>query len=263
MIKINSRYLDLQGSYLFADISKKVKEYAEKHPDKKIIRLGIGDVTEALAPSVIKGLKLAVHDMSKKETFKGYSPDYGYEFLIEIINKNDFASRSVKLDSSEIFITSGAKEDTSNFQELFSADIKVAITDPVYPVYIDSNIMAGRAGKLKNSRYENIVYLECSKANNFIPSLPEEKVDLIYLCFPNNPTGQTATKNELKKWVNYARENRALILFDAAYEAFITEKEIPHSIFEIEGAKEVAVEFQKPVKNRRFYRNKIGLYNSS
>lgn len=252
MAKLNKNYLLLQGSYLFVEISNRVKKFSQENPKADIIRLGIGDVTEPLVPSVIEGLKDAVIEMSKKETFRGYAPEKGYDFLIEKINQVDFASRGIKIDNDEIFITSGAKEDTANFQELFSTDCIVAITDPVYPVYLDSNVMAGRAGGLKNGRYKKIVYLDCTIENNFKPELPKKKVDLIYLCSPNNPTGVVLTKDELKKWVDYARKNRSIILFDAAYEAFIQDKQLPHSIFEIEGAKEVAVEFRSLSKTAGF-----------
>lgn len=252
MAKLNSNYLLLQGNYLFAEIANRVKKFSAEHPEANIIRLGIGDVTEPLVPSVIEGLKKGVEEMSRKETFKGYSPDRGYDFLIEKINQIDFASRGIKIENDEIFITSGAKEDTGNFQEIFSSDSKIAITDPVYPVYLDSNVMAGRSGMFKDGRYENIVYLDCNETNGFKPSLPKSKVDLIYLCSPNNPTGVVLTKEDLKKWVNYAKENKAIILFDAAYEAFIKDKNLPHSIFEIEGAKEVAVEFRSLSKTAGF-----------
>jgi len=258
MIRINNNYLLLQGSYLFAEIAKRFNEYTQKNPSKKVIKLGIGDVTEPLTPAIIKGLEQGVKDMSNIDSFKGYKSDNGYEFLIDKINHLDFKQRGVKLDNNEIFITCGAKEDTANFQELFAENIKIAITDPVYPVYIDSNVMAGRSGNFNNGRYENIVYLDCTADNNFIPEIPKEKVDLIYLCFPNNPTGQTITKSELAKWVKYARENKALILFDAAYEAFIKDDNLPHSIFEIEGAKEVAVEFRSLSKTAGFTGTRLG-----
>ncbi len=258
MAKVNKNYLLLQGNYLFAEIADRVKKFSKENPDKKIIRLGIGDVTEPLVPAVISGLKKGADDMSKKETFKGYSPDKGYDFLIENINKNDFASRNIKLDNDEIFITSGAKEDTGNFQELFDSSVKIAITDPVYPVYLDSNIMAGRSGNFKNGRFENIIYLDCKEENNFKPKLPDEKVDLIYLCSPNNPTGVIMSKEELSEWVTFAKKNNAVILFDAAYEAFIKDKNLPHSIFEIEGAKEVAVEFRSLSKTAGFTGTRLG-----
>jgi LL-diaminopimelate aminotransferase len=252
MIKLNKNFLLLQKNYLFAEIANRVNEYSKKNPEKTIIRLGIGDVTEPLSQSVIKGLQEAVFEMSKRETFKGYCDYEGYEFLRHIINESDFKSRGIKLDDDEIFISSGAKEDTANFQELFDNKIKIAIPDPVYTVYLESNIMAGRAGKLKNGRFSNIYYLDSHEGNNFKPSLPNKKIDLIYLCFPNNPTGQTLTKDELAQWVDYARKNKSLILFDAAYEAFIREEDVPHSIFEIDGAKEVAVEFRSLSKTAGF-----------
>lgn len=257
MIRMNKNYQNLQGSYLFAEIAKRVREYSAKNPDANIIKLGIGDVTRPLVPSVINGLKEGVDDMSKEETFKGYA-DYGYDFLRSIINSTDFKSRGVELEDDEIFITCGAKEDTGNFQELFADDIKIAITDPVYPVYLDTNVMAGRAKSFNDGRYDEIVYLNCDESNNYTPAIPEEKVDLIYLCFPNNPTGQTVTKEELAKWVKYAKDNQALILFDAAYEAFITDNNLPHSIFEIEGAKEVAVEFRSLSKTAGFTGTRMG-----
>jgi len=252
MIKINENFNNLQGNYLFAEVDKRVKEYKGRHPDKKVLRLGIGDVTEPLAPSILNGLKEGVEDMGRKETFKGYSPYEGYAFLREIISKSDFKSRGVSISPDEIYVSTGAKEDTANIQELFSADARLAITDPVYPVYIDSNVMAGRSGKINNGRYEKITYLSCTIDNNFIPALPDKDVDLIYLCFPNNPTGQVATRDILRKWVGYAREHKSLILFDAAYEAFIKDKDIPHSIFEIEGSREVAIEFRSLSKTAGF-----------
>jgi LL-diaminopimelate aminotransferase len=252
MIKINENYLKLQGNYLFSEITARVKQYTLANPLKKVIRLGIGDVTRPLTPSVVNMMNNAVSDMGDIKSFHGYGPEQGYDFLRKKINENDFRSRGIELDDDEIFISTGAKEDTGNFQELFSPDTIVALPDPVYPVYLDSNIMAGRAGEFNNGRYENICYLECTEENNFVPELPKEKVDLIYLCFPNNPTGQVLTKEDLKKWVDHARENKAIILFDAAYEAFITDKNIPHSIYEIEGAKECAIEFRSLSKTAGF-----------
>ncbi len=252
MIRINENYLNLQGSYLFTETARRVKEFQLKNPRAKIISLGIGDVTEPLPPSIIKGLKKAVDEMSDLITFKGYKSDEGYEFLRNIISDSDFKTRGINISTDEIFISTGAKEDTANIQEIFSNDIKVAITDPVYPVYLDSNVMAGRSGRLIDGRYENIIYLPCNEKNNFKPELPDQSVDLIYLCFPNNPTGQVLTREELKVWVDYAIKNKALILFDAAYEAFIRDKNIPHSIFEIEGAKEVAIEFRSLSKTAGF-----------
>lgn len=252
MVKINENYLKLQGSYLFSEIAKRVSNFKDNNPNTKIIKLGIGDVTKPLTPSVIKGLQEGVIDMSKQETFKGYRSDKGYEFLRQIIAESDFKNNGINIDSEEIFISTGAKEDTANFQELFDTNCKIAITDPVYPVYLDSNVMAGRTGNFNNGRFEGVTYLDCTKKNNFTPELPNESVDIIYLCFPNNPTGSVLTKNELKKWVDYAKKNNSLILFDAAYEAFVTQKDIPKSIFEIEGADEVAVEFRSLSKRAGF-----------
>jgi LL-diaminopimelate aminotransferase len=252
MIKVNSNFLKLPGHYLFAEIAKHVKQYQEKRPEKNVIKLGIGDVTRPLIPAVIHGLHKGVDDMSVPETFKGYKSDLGYEFLREKIVEFDFQRRGVEISPDEIFISTGAKEDTANFQELFATNITLAIPDPVYPVYIDSNVMAGRTGDYKNGRFEGVVYLDSTADNNFMPVPPEETVDLIYLCFPNNPTGQVATKDILQKWVTYAHEKKALILFDAAYEAFIRDESLPHSIFEIEGAKEVAVEFRSLSKTAGF-----------
>ena len=243
MIKVNEHFLKIENNYLFSDIAKKVKAYTEANPDKKIIRLGIGDVTKPLAPTVIKALHSAIDEMSESETFKGYGPELGYDFLINKIIENEFKPRGISFEVEEIFISDGSKSDTGNIGDIFGTDNKVAITDPVYPVYLDTNIMAGR---------ESITYLPCNKENNFIPSLPVEKVDMIYLCLPNNPTGTVLTKEQLKVWVDYAKENKALILFDAAYEAFIKENNIPHSIYEIEGAKEVAIEFRSFSKKAGF-----------
>ena len=237
MIKINANYAKLQRNYLFAEIAEHVGNYQTQNPDKAIIKLGIGDVTKPLTPSVLSSLKRGVEDMADAKTFHGYGPYEGFEFLREKIVATDFTPRNVEILPEEIFISTGAKEDSANFQEIFEADVKIAITDPVYPVYIDSNVMAGRTGEFKDGRYEGVVYLDSTAENNFLPALPEEDVDLIYLCYPNNPTGQVASKEELKKWVDYAHEKKALILFDAAYEAFIRDDEIPHSIFEIDGAK--------------------------
>jgi len=252
MIQVNENYFRLQGSYLFSEIAKRIREYQAGNPNAKIIKLGIGDVTEPLPESVINGLKQGVEDMANPSGFHGYGPEAGYEFLRDAINQQDFQSRGVQLSSDEIFISTGAKEDTANFQELFAQDVRIAVTDPVYPVYVDSNVMSGRSGEFKNGRYEAFEYLDCTADNHFKPSLPKEKVDLIYLCYPNNPTGAVLTKDELKVWVDYARENQALILFDAAYVAFIREENVPHSIYEIEGAKEVAVEFRSLSKTAGF-----------
>lgn len=257
MIKINENYLKLPGSYLFAEIARRVAAFKEQNPAADVIRLGIGDVTLPLPPVVIDAMHKAVDEMAKAETFRGYGPEQGYNFLIQKIVQQDYVPLGIQLGEDEIFVSDGSKSDTGNFQEIFGTDIKVAMTDPVYPVYIDTNVMAGRTGALgQGGRYANITYIPCHAGNHFIPELPKEKVDLIYLCFPNNPTGTTLTKGELKKWVDYARANKAVILYDAAYEAYIQEKDIPHSIYEIEGAKEVAVEFRTFSKNAGFTGNR-------
>jgi LL-diaminopimelate aminotransferase len=254
MIKINENYLTLQSGYLFPEISRRVKAFSAKKSDAaRIIRLGIGDVTEPLPPAIIEAMHHAVDQMAGRDTFKGYGPEQGYDFLIEAIIANDYKSRGVSLESTEVFISDGSKCDTGNFQEIFGLDNVIAVADPVYPVYVDTNVMAGRAGKADASgRYTKIVYMSCTPDNNFVPKLPKERIDLIYLCFPNNPTGAVATKEQLKKWVDFARENKAIILFDAAYEAFISDNIIPHSIYEIEGAKQVAVEFRSFSKEAGF-----------
>ena len=242
MVKINENYLLLQNSYLFVEVNRRAAKYMEENPDKDVIKMGIGDVTKPLVPTVINAFKDAVDEMAEADTFMGYGPEQGYDFLAEAIIKNDFNKYGVDLDLDEVFISDGAKCDTGNIQEIFSLDNVIAVTDPVYPVYVDTNVMAGRSGKIKDDgMYENIVYLPCTEENNFVPELPSEPVDLIYLCFPNNPTGTTLTKDELAKFVEYAKENDALILFDAAYEVFITEDDVPHTIYEIDGAKEVAM----------------------
>ena len=252
MITVNEHYHKLQASYLFSDIAKRVSRYQEENPDKTIIKMGIGDVTKPLPPACIEAFHKAVDEMAGEEGFRGYGPEQGYEFLRETIVENDFKTRGTAVSSDEIFVSDGAKCDTGNFQELFSPDTIVAIPDPVYPVYLDTNVMAGRTGGFADGRYQGVVYLESTRENNFVPSLPQETVDLIYLCFPNNPTGSTISKEELKTWVDYARENQALILFDAAYEAFIKDETLPKSIYEIEGAEEVAVEFRSFSKSGGF-----------
>ncbi|MET0053037.1 MAG: LL-diaminopimelate aminotransferase [Candidatus Thiodiazotropha sp.] len=252
MIKINENYKKLQASYLFSDIAKRVSAFQKANPDKNIIRLGIGDVTRALPDACIKAFHAAVDEMAQDATFHGYGPEQGYDFLREAIAKGDFQSRGCPIDVDEIFVSDGAKCDSGNFQEIFSTDIRVAIPDPVYPVYVDTNVMAGRTGAASEGRYTGLTYLDGTRENGFIPELPSEPVDLIYLCFPNNPTGATATKAQLKQWVDYARENKALILFDAAYEAFVQDPELPRSIYEIEGAREVAVEFRSFSKTAGF-----------
>jgi LL-diaminopimelate aminotransferase len=252
MIKINENYNKLQASYLFSDIAKRVAAHQQAHPEQKIIKLGIGDVTRALPDACIKALHAAVDEMASDSSFHGYGPEQGYDFLREIIAKEDFQARGCNIEADEVFVSDGAKCDSGNFQEIFATDIKVAIPDPVYPVYVDTNVMAGRTGKASNGRYEGLAYLDGNKENGFIPDLPSEPVDLIYLCFPNNPTGATATKAQLKQWVDYAKANKALILFDAAYEAFVQDESLPHSIYEVEGAREVAIEFRSFSKTAGF-----------
>lgn len=252
MITINENYLKLQASYLFSDIAKRVASFQEKNPDREVIKLGIGDVTRALPQACIEAFHMAVDEMAVDASFRGYGPEQGYGFLREAIARNDFNARGADIAADEIFVSDGAKCDTGNIQELFSQDITIAIPDPVYPVYLDTNVMAGRTGKFEEGRFKGIVYLDSTKENNFVPALPKEPVDLIYLCFPNNPTGSTITKEELKTWVDYARDNKALILFDAAYEAFIQDDSLPKTIYEIEGAKEVAIEFRSFSKSGGF-----------
>jgi len=244
MAHINENYFKLPGSYLFAEIGRRIAAFKAEHPDANIIRLGIGDVTRPLPPAVIEAMHKAVDDMAQAETFRGYGPEQGYDFLIRKVIEHDYASRGITLGEDEVFISDGAKCDVANIQEIFGIDNTVAITDPVYPVYLDSNVMAGRTGELgSDGKFGKIVYMPCTAENHFRPALPETKVDLIYLCSPNNPTGTALPKSELKKWIDYARDQRAVILFDAAYEAYISEPDIPHSIYEIEGAKDVAIEF--------------------
>lgn len=246
MARINNDYLKLPGSYLFADIAHKVEAFKQMHPETELIRLGIGDVTRPLPPSIIAALHKAVDEQATPEGFRGYGPEQGYAFLREAIAAGDFAPRGVEIDPADIFISDGAKCDLGNFQELFGRESVIAVTDPVYPVYVDSNVMAGRAGSLddKAGSWSDIVYLSCTAENGFIPSLPVKRPDVIYLCLPNNPTGTALSRADLQRWVDYARANECLILFDAAYEAYIREEGIPHSIYELEGAKEVAVEFR-------------------
>ena len=254
MIRINENFLELQDSYLFSTIAKKVSEFQKENPDKKIIKLGIGDVTRPIVPAVLEAMHKAVDEMGEKETFRGYGPEQGYDFLREKIVKYDYESRGVNISPDEIFVSDGAKCDCGNIGDILSVDNIVAITDPVYPVYLDTNVMAGRSGKYdeKSGKYEKIIYIPATAENNFVPELPKEVPDMIYLCFPNNPTGTTLSKKELKKWVDYAKENKSLILFDSAYEAFISEDDVPHTIYEIEGAKEVAIEFRSFSKTAGF-----------
>ncbi len=252
MIRINENYLKLQTSYLFSDIAKRVSAYQAENPNKEIIRLGIGDVTRALPPACVKAFHAAVDEMAQDETFRGYGPEQGYDFLRQKIAQYDFQDRGAQVAEDEIFVSDGAKCDTGNLQEIFASDIRIAIPDPVYPVYLDTNVMAGRTGEFDDGRYQGVTYLNCTEDNGYVPELPSEPVDLIYLCFPNNPTGATITKPQLKEWVDYARTNKALILFDAAYEAFIRDEKIPRSIYEVEGAREVAIEFRSFSKTAGF-----------
>jgi LL-diaminopimelate aminotransferase len=253
MALINENYLKLPGSYLFAEIARRVAAYKAEFPEADIIRLGIGDVTRPLAPAVIAAMHGAVDEMAKMETFRGYGPEQGYEFLIEKIIEHDYAARGITLGVDEVFVSDGAKSDVGNIQEIFGTENKVAITDPVYPVYLDTNVMAGRTGALgDDGRFAGLVYLPCTADNGFVPSLPDRPVDMVYLCMPNNPTGTTLTKPELKKWVDWAKANKAVILYDSAYEAYIREPQVPHSIYEVEGAKEVAIELRSFSKTAGF-----------
>lgn len=253
MALLNENYLKLPGSYLFAEIARRINVFKGDNPDANIIRLGIGDVTKPLPPAVIEAMHKAVDEMSQAATFRGYGPEQGYGFLIQKVIENDYVARGISLDEDEVFISDGAKSDVGNIQEIFAVANTVAITDPVYPVYLDTNVMAGRTGELAdNGKFNGIVYLPCNAENKFIPALPDTKVDVIYLCVPNNPTGTALNKTELKKWVDYAKKTGAVILYDSAYEAYITEPEIPHSIYEVEGAKEVAIEFRSFSKTAGF-----------
>jgi LL-diaminopimelate aminotransferase len=252
MIRINENYTKLKASYLFSDIAKRVTAYSQAHPDQPIIRLGIGDVTEPLPPVCIAALHAATDEMANRATFKGYGPEQGYAFLREAIAEHDYAARGAKIEPDEIFVSDGSKCDCGNIQEIFATDIRLAIPDPVYPVYVDTNVMAGRTGPSRDGRYEGITYLECTAANGYVPAVPAAPVDLIYLCFPNNPTGAVATRAQLAAWVGFARKNKAVILYDAAYEAYIRDPQIPHSIYEIDGARDVAIEFRSASKTAGF-----------
>lgn len=252
MALINEHFLKLQNNYLFSDIAKKVNSFKVTHPKKKIIRMGIGDVTQPLAPAVIEAMHKAVDEMASKDTFHGYGPEQGYPFLIDAIIKNDYASRGIFLEPGEVFVSDGAKSDCGNIGDMLRHDNSIGVTDPVYPVYIDSNVMSGRTGTLENGKWSDVVYIPCTEANNFVPDLPSRRVDIIYLCYPNNPTGTMLTKEELKKWVNYALANDCLIMYDSAYEAYIQDPNIPHSIYEIKGAKKVAIEFRSFSKTAGF-----------
>ena len=252
MALINEHYLKLSKNYLFADIAKKVNAFKVSHPKSDVISLGIGDVTRPLCPAVIEAMHKAVDDMSVKERFHGYGPEQGYLFLREAIVKHDFLSRGIHLDPSEIFVNDGAKSDTGNIGELVRWDNSIGVTDSIYPVYIDSNVMCGRAGSQTDGKWSNVTYMPCSEENGFVPQIPDRRVDIIYLCYPNNPTGTVISKEELKKWVNYALKNDTLIFYDAAYEAYIQDDDIPHSIYEIKGAKKVAIEFHSYSKTAGF-----------
>lgn len=252
MALVNDHFLKLPDNYLFADIAKKVNAFKVSHPQAKVISLGIGDVTRPLCPAVTEAMHKAVDEMAVKSTFRGYGPEQGYQFLREAIVKNDFLPRGIHLDTSEIFINDGAKSDTGNIQELVRWDNSIGVTDPIYPVYIDSNVMIGRAGVVENGRWSNVIYMPCTEENNFVPQIPDRRVDIIYLCYPNNPTGTVITKDELRKWVNYAIHNDAIIFYDAAYEAYIQNPDIPHSIYEIRGARKVAIEFHSYSKTAGF-----------
>ena len=259
MATINDNYLKLPGSYLFAEIARRVAAYKEANPDADIIRLGIGDVTQPLPQVCIEAMHKAVDDQAKAETFHGYGPEQGYSFLTETIIKHNYTNRGIEIAPDEIFVSDGSKSDCGNIQEIFGTANKVAITDPVYPVYLDTNVMAGRTGTLQDDGlFEGVVYLPCTAENNFAPDLPKEKVDMIYLCCPNNPTGTTLSREELTKWVNYAKENESVILFDAAYAAYITEDDVPRSIYEIPGAKDVAIEFRSFSKTAGFTGTRCG-----
>ncbi len=253
MIRINEHYLKLKASYLFSDIAKRVGAYTAANPDKPVIRLGIGDVTEPLSPSILKAFHAGVDEMAVRATFKGYGPEQGYAFLREAIAENDYRARGCPISADEIFVSDGSKCDCGNIQEIFATEgLKLAIPDPVYPVYVDTNVMAGRTGGNLDGRYAGITYLDSTPANGYVPAIPAEATDLIYLCFPNNPTGAVATREQLAAWVAYARANQALILFDSAYEAYIRDPQIPHSIYEIPGADEVAIEFRSFSKTAGF-----------
>ena len=260
MVTVNHNYLKLPGSYLFSTIGKKVRAYKEENPDKEVISLGIGDVTQPLVPAIIDALHGAVEEMSHAETFHGYAPDLGYEFLRRAIAKNDYQDRGCDVAADEIFVSDGAKSDSGNIQEIFGTDNKVAVCDPVYPVYVDTNVMAGRTGEYNRVRenFDGVIYMPCRKENGFLPELPSEVPDLIYLCFPNNPTGSAITKDELQKWVDYANKNGCVIIYDAAYEAYISEENVPHSIYECEGARTCAIELRSFSKNAGFTGVRLG-----
>ncbi len=260
MFKVNEDYLKLPGSYLFSTIGKKVAAYTEVNPDKRIIRLGIGDVTKPLAPAIIESLHSAVDEMAHAETFRGYAPDLGYEFLRSAMAKNDYQDRGCDIRADEIFISDGAKCDSGNIQEIFAKDNKIAVCDPVYPVYVDTNVMAGRTGTYdeKSETWSDVIYMPCTKETDFAPELPKERPDIIYLCFPNNPTGSAITKAQLQEWVDYANKAGAVIIYDAAYEAYISEENVPHTIYECEGARSCAIELRSFSKNAGFTGVRLG-----
>ena len=260
MVTVNHNYLKLPGSYLFSTIGKKVRAYKEENPDKEVISLGIGDVTQPLVPAIIDALHGAVEEMAHAETFHGYAPDLGYEFLRRAIAKNDYQDRGCNIPADEIFVSDGAKSDSGNIQEIFGTDNKVAVCDPVYPVYVDTNVMAGRTGEYNTVRenFDGVIYMPCRKENGFLPEFPSEVPDLIYLCFPNNPTGSAITKDGLQKWVDYANKNGCVIIYDAAYEAYISEENVPHSIYECEGARTCAIELRSFSKNAGFTGVRLG-----
>lgn len=253
MAQINENYLKLQAGYLFPEIGRRVREFQQQHPGAEVIKMGIGDVTLPLSPAIIRAFHEGVEEMANARTFKGYGPEQGYDFLREAIAANDYQQRGANIQADEIFVSDGSKCDTGNILEIFGNNNTIAIQDPAYPVYVDTNVMGGRTGQYQTGGYyEGIVYMPCTAANGFIPELPKQKVDVIFLCYPNNPTGTTASKQELKKWVDFARENKAVILFDSAYEAYIADPDVPHSIYEVEGAKEVAIEFRSFSKTAGF-----------
>ena len=252
MALVNEHFLKLPNNYLFSDIAKKVNAFKVSHPKTDLIRLGIGDVTRPLPQASIEAMHKAVDELANKETFHGYGPEQGYDFLIDAVIRNDYTPRGVYLEPGEVFISDGAKSDTGNIGDILRHDNSIGVTDPIYPVYIDSNVMCGRAGILEDGRWSNVVYLPCLSENNFVPEIPDRRIDILYLCYHNNPTGTVISKAELKKWVNYALENDTLILYDAAYEAYIQDPDIPHSIYEIKGAKKVAIEFRSFSKTAGF-----------
>lgn len=260
MFKVNENYLKLPGSYLFSTIGKKVNAFTQANPDKKIIRLGIGDVTQPLAPAIIDAFHKAVDEMASADTFRGYAPDLGYEFLRNAIAENDYRSRGCQIEADEIFVSDGAKCDSGNIQEIFSQDNKIAVCDPVYPVYVDTNVMAGRTGTYDSIKetWSDVIYMPCTAENNFAPELPKEVPDIIYLCFPNNPTGSTITKKQLQEWVDYANKVGAVIIYDAAYEAYISEEDVPHTIYECDGARTCAIELRSFSKNAGFTGVRLG-----